>query len=262
MSNSSVILSVDNRGVATVTLDRPEKHNAFDEHVIADLTAAFEQVSADPNIRVMVLSARGKTFSAGADLNWMKRMAKYSTEKNLEDANNLARMFHTLYFMPAPTIASVRGAAYGGGAGLVCCCDIAIAASDVLFAFSETRLGLIPATISPYVIQTIGSKAARHYFITAERFNASRARELGMLLDVLPDKIIEERVEELVNGILKNGPRAVRAAKQLVFAIEGKHITSDLIQETCQRIADTRASDEGKEGLSAFLERRNPSWIN
>ena len=171
MNNNSIILDIDDRGVATVTLDRPDKHNAFDENVIAELTDTLEKVAGDKSVRAMILRSNGKNFSAGADLDWMKRMADYDHDGNIRDANALATMLHRLNYLPVPTIARVQGAAIGGGAGLVCCCDIAIADSKASFAFSEVKLGLIPATISPYVLQSIGAQAARRYFLTSERFD-------------------------------------------------------------------------------------------
>ena len=261
MNNDSVKLDVDSREVATVTLNRAEKHNAFDENVIVELTSTLKTVAVNNDVRVMVLKANGKNFCAGADLDWMKRMADYSHEENLRDANVLAEMLHTLNFLPMPTIAQVQGAAMGGGAGLVCCCDIAIAGSNAKFAFSEAKLGLIPATISPYVIRSIGSQAARRYFLTAEQFNATRAQELGMVSEVFAEEKLDEKVQELVSTILHNSSDAVRAAKQIIFDMEGKPITQELMQDTSERIANIRASEEGKEGLSAFLEKRKPSWI-
>jgi methylglutaconyl-CoA hydratase len=261
MTNKSVLLDIDGRGVATVTLNRPEKHNAFDEHVIAELTSTFEAVAGNAQIRVMILRANGKSFSAGADIDWMKRMASYDHEENLRDANALAKMLHTLNFLSIPTIARVQGAAMGGGAGLVCCCDIAIAASKASFAFSEAKLGLIPATISPYVLQSIGSQASRRYFLTAERFKAERALALGMVSDVVDESELDDKINELIDNILANSPEAVKAAKRLIFDVDGQAVTDELMQITSERIADIRASDEGKEGLAAFLEKRKPMWV-
>jgi methylglutaconyl-CoA hydratase len=261
MSNEHILYEIDHQGVAIVTLNRPDKHNAFDELVIADLTAAFEQIGEEENVRVMVLRANGKNFCAGADVNWMKRVASYSHEENIRDANALAKMLHTLNFLPIPTIARVQGAAMGGGAGLVCCCDIAIASDNASFAFSEAKLGLIPATISPYVVRAIGNHAARRYFLTAERFTAERAEALGMVSEVLTSEQLDQRIEELIDIVIKNSSKAVRSAKQLLYDIEGKVITEELMQDTSERIANIRASDQGKEGLKAFLEKRKPSWV-
>ncbi len=261
MTTKSVILEIDNRGVATVTLNRADKHNAFDEHVIAELTTCFTEIAGNEQIRVLVLRSNGKNFCAGADLDWMKRMATYGHEENLGDANALANMLHRLNFLHIPTLARVQGAAMGGGAGLVCCCDIAIAASNASFAFSEAKLGLIPATISPYVLQSIGTQASRRYFLTAERFKAERALSLGMVSDLVDESELDDRINELVDSILANSPAAVKAAKQLIFDVDGKSVTDELMQMTSERIADIRASNEGKEGLAAFLEKRKPSWV-
>ena len=261
MSEQSIILDIDARGVATLTLDRADKHNAFDEHVIAALSAAFAKLAADDSIKVMTLRANGRNFSAGADLDWMKRMADYDRAENIRDANALAGMLHRLNYLPFPTLARVQGAAMGGGAGLVCCCDIAIAGPQASFAFSEAKLGLIPATISPYVLQSIGAQAARRYFLTAERFDARRALQLGLVSEVVEDSALDTRINELIETILANSAEAVRAAKQLVFDIEDREVTAALMQDTSARIADIRASEEGKEGLAAFLEKRKPEWV-
>ena len=256
-----VILDIDSDGVARITLNRPETRNAINEHVITELTSIFERLGDDKDIRVILLRGNGKCFSAGADLDWMRRMASYTHDENIRDANALAKMLYTLNFLPHPTIAAVHGAAMGGGAGLACCCDIAVAASSCIFAFSETGLGLIPATISPYVIEAIGSHAARRYFVTAERFNADTAFRLGLVSEVAQDELLEERVNQLIETILHNGPLAVGAAKQLIFDVAGQPHTAELMQTTSKRIADIRASTEGKEGITAFLEKRKPAWI-
>ncbi len=262
MTETSVQVSIDERGVATVLLDRPERHNAFDENMIAELTRSFESLAGNAKIKLMILRSNGKNFSAGADLDWMKRMANYSHEENLRDANLLAKMLHTLNYLPFPTIARVQGAAMGGGAGLVCCCDIAIASDRASFAFSEAKLGLIPATISPYVIQSIGAQAARRYFLTAERFDAHRALQLGMISECMDENGIDAEIEKLVQAILANSADAVTAAKQLVFDVENQEVNQGLIQMTSERIAEIRASEEGKEGLAAFLEKRKPAWLD
>jgi len=261
MNNHAVKLEIDERHVATVTLDRIAKHNAFDEHVIARLHHAFKTVAENQHVRALVLRANGKHFCAGADLDWMQGVAAYSHAENVNDARALAAMLHSLDVLSVPTIARVQGAAMGGGAGLICCCDIAIAADDAKMAFSEVKLGLIPATISPYVIKTIGSRAARHYFLTAERFGAARAKELGMVAAVLPEDQLDKKIAALLNSILQNSPEAMRAAKQLVFDVAGQAVTQELIYDTSVRIAEMRASAQGQEGLSAFLEKRSPSWV-
>ena len=261
MTYTYITFSTDNRGVATITLNRPDKHNAFNEDFIAELSNALDEIRRDDNCRLMVLRSRGKNFSAGADLDWMKRMAGYTRDENVRDANALAELLYRLNFLPVPTIARVQGAAMGGGCGLVACCDIALAADNALFAFSEVKLGLIPATISPYVIRAIGEKQARRYFQTAERFSAVQARELGLVSEVMDESELDEAVEKTADLILSNSSEAVRAAKQLVFDVAGRPITPELLQQTSEGIADIRASGEGKEGLSAFLEKRKPAWL-
>ena len=261
MTDDAIVLETDPRGVATVTLNRPEKHNAFDEHIIAELSGAFAGLAKDASIRVVILRSYGRSFSAGADLDWMKRMADYDHEENIRDANALAAMLFELNSLPMPTIARVQGAAMGGGAGLVCCCDIAIASERASFAFSEAKLGLIPATISPYVLQSIGAQAARRYFLSAERFDARRALSLGMVSEVCEEEQLDEKIEELVNTILANSSDAVRAAKKLIVEVENKPVSKELMQMTSEAIAEIRASEEGKEGLAAFLEKRSPSWV-
>lgn len=261
MNENAIQLNIDDRGVATVTIDRPDKHNAFDGHVIAELTETFEDIASKSEIKVMILRSNGRNFSAGADLDWMKRMADYSHEENIRDANALAKMLYTLNYLPCASIARVQGAAMGGGAGLVCCCDIAIASDRASFAFSEAKLGLIPATISPYILRSIGSKAARRYFLSAERFDAKRALQLGMVSEVTSEEQLDEQIDKLVDTILANSSEAVKDAKRLVFDVEGQEVNDALLQMTSERIADIRASEEGKEGLAAFLEKRRPSWV-
>lgn len=255
-----VLYEVDNRGVATVTLNRPEKHNAFDDAIIATLTKMFNQVARDNRVRVMVLQATGKNFCAGADLNWMKRMATYTYEQNVADANALAVMLHTLYTLPKPTIARIQGAAFGGAVGLVACCDIAVSSRLSKFCLSEVKLGLIPATISPYVIDAMGDRVARRYFMTAEVFSARRARRLGLISEAVTEEELDTAVNDLVDKILNNGPLAVAASKQLVFDVKDEPLGEELIEKTSLRIATTRVSAEGQEGLSAFLEKRTPAW--
>lgn len=261
MTYTYVTSNTDERGVTTITLNRPDKHNAFNEDFIAELSQALDDVRKDEDCKAMVLRANGKNFCAGADLDWMKRTAAYTRAQNLEDANALAELLHKLNFLPAPTIARVQGAAMGGGCGLVACCDIALAAHDAVFAFSEVKLGLVPATISPYVIRAIGERQARRYFQTAERFDAVRARELGLVSEIMDARELDDAMEKTIGLILSNGPAAVKAAKQQVFDVAGKPVTRELMQQTSARIADLRASEEGKEGLAAFLEKRKPAWL-
>lgn len=258
--HDGVLYNLESTGVATITLNRPDIHNAFDDDIILRLTALFEHVARNEDARVLVLQAAGKSFCAGADLNWMKRMASYTYEQNVADANALATMLHTLYTLPKPTIAKVQGAAFGGAVGLVACCDIAIASRLSKFCLSEVKLGLIPATISPYVIAAMGDRVARRYFMTAEVFSARRARRLGLLSEDVAEEELNSTVDDIVRKILNNGPLAVAAAKQLVFDVKDEALGEELIEKTSLRIATTRVSEEGQEGLSAFLEKRTPAW--
>jgi len=256
-----VITDIDDHGVAQVRLNNPDKHNAFDDEIIGELTEAFVTIADNSNVRVMVLGSEGKSFSAGADLEWMKRMASYSYDENLRDASALALMLKTLNEIPQPTIARVQGAAFGGAVGLVSCCDMAVAASAASFSLSEVKIGLVPATISPYVIAAIGQRAARRYFVTAERFDAHRALQLGLVNEVVDAEQLDQEIDRLINTLLANGPEAVTGAKQLVFDVAGKPIDQQLIDATCETIAAIRVSEQGQEGLQAFLERRKPQWI-
>jgi methylglutaconyl-CoA hydratase len=260
MSELTVDTSVDARGVATVTLNRPDKHNAFDDRVIAELRSAFDHLAEREDVRVVVLASTGKSFSAGADLGWMQRMAGYDYADNLEDARLLAGMLQTLYELPQPTIARVQGAAFGGAVGLVSCCDMAVASKRASFCLSEVKIGLIPATISPYVIKALGERASRRYFTTAERFTAEDALDHGLVSAVTTEEGLDAEVESLIDELLQNGPLAVRAAKQLVSDVAGRTINSELIENTCEGIATIRVSPEGQEGLSAFLDKREPTW--
>lgn len=259
--DDTVRLQIDNRGVARLTLQRPERHNAFDDTVIATLRSHFDRLAGDAAVRVTVLCAEGSSFSAGADIGYMRRMANFSEEQNRSDALALAEMLHTLKTLPMPTIAQVQGAAIGGGVGLVACCDIAIAADSAQFALSEVRLGLIPATIGPYVVNAIGARAALRYFTSAERFSAERAAQLGLVSEVVGDDALAARVEQLISDLLKGGPCAVRAAKQLVLDVSGQALSPILLADTAERIAALRVSPEGQEGLGAFLGKRRPSWL-
>jgi len=261
MSYTSLIYENDDRGAATVTLNRPDKHNAFNEDVISELIQVLDNIKTDNAIEVMQLRSSGRHFSAGADLDWMKRMADNSRDENIRDANTLAELLHKLNSLPVPTIARVQGAALGGGCGLVACCDIALASDKASFAFSEARIGLIPATISPYIIRSIGERNARRYFQTAECFTADKALEINLVSEVMNESKLDREIEKLIETILMNSSKAVRAAKQMVFAVAGKPVTRELMQMTSDAIADIRASQEGKEGLSAFLQKRKPSWV-
>jgi methylglutaconyl-CoA hydratase len=260
MSTETMLTDIDERGRATLTLNRPELHNAFDDTLIAGLTAALKSLEADPRVRVVVLAAAGPSFSAGADLAWMRRTADYSREQNLRDALALAELMRTLNGLSKPTIARVQGAAYGGGVGLVACCDLALASPSASFCLSEVKLGLIPAVISPYLVQAIGPRAARRYFLSAERFSAAEAKQLGLVHELVADGELDEALERAVERLLANGPRAMAAAKELVARVAGRALDEGLIRETAELIADARASEEGREGLSAFLEKRKPRW--
>jgi methylglutaconyl-CoA hydratase len=260
MTKQTVSCKIDQRGVATVTLNNPEKHNAFDDSIITELTAAFEHIANNKAVRVMILAATGKSFCAGGDLAWMKRMKDYTFEENVEDAKALAAMLQTLNFLPVPTIARVQGIAVGGGVGLVSCCDMAVATPDAGFCLSEVKVGLIPATISPYVIDAIGQRAARRYFTTAEWFSSAAAAKLGLVSVVANDDQLDDQINKLVETLLANSPSAIAAAKQLVFHVAGREINDKLIASTCELIADIRVSANGQEGLAAFFEKRKPTW--
>jgi methylglutaconyl-CoA hydratase len=256
-----VITQIDSRGVAQVTLNNPDKHNAFDDQMIIELTNAFNGLAANANVRIMLLKSEGKSFSAGADLDWMKRMANYSYQQNLNDARALAAMLKALHQLPIPTIARVQGAAFGGAVGLISCCDIALASSNASFALSEVKIGLVPSTISPYVITAIGERHAKRYFMTAERFDTNTALQIDLIHEAVEKQLLDDKVEQLITAILSNGPEAVAVAKQLVFAVSGKAIDSNVIEHTCEMIAGIRVSPQGQEGLSAFLDKRQPNWL-
>lgn len=256
-----VVLECD-EGVATVTLNKPDVHNAFDDHVIARLSHIWDELSARDDVIAVVLRGAGKSFSAGADLNWMKRAADYTEQQNQIDAHELASMLHKLYSLPKTTIACVQGAAFGGGLGLVSCCDIVLADETAKFALSEVKLGLIPATIAPYVLRAIGERQARRYFQTGERFDGQTAHKIGLVHELCKDqKDVESKLSALLDGLNANGPRAMAASKQLCLDYAEGAITEKVLEETARRIAKTRAGDEAKEGLSAFLEKRKAAWV-
>jgi methylglutaconyl-CoA hydratase len=258
---SALQIETDARGVARVTLSRPEVHNAFDDRLIAQLATTFTELGSDPQVRVVVLRAEGKSFSAGGDLAWMQRMAGYSFEQNLADATALGEMLRVIDRCAKPTLAVVQGPAYGGGVGLVAACDIAVAAETATFALTEVRLGLIPAVISPYVIAAIGERAASRYFLTAERFSAADARRLGLVHDVVQADRLEDLTENLLGALLAGGPESQAAAKDLVRSVARRPMDEGLLRETAERIARQRASVEGREGVAAFLEKRKPGWV-
>jgi len=260
MNDKAILTQINAAGVATVTLNRPELHNAFDDQLIADLTAELKRLEANEQVRVVVLAASGRSFSAGADLNWMRRMASYSEEQNLADARVLAELMRTLNELRRPTIARVQGPAYGGGVGLVACCDMAVAADTASFSLSEVKLGLIPAVISPYVVNAIGEQQARRYFLTAERFSASEALRIGLVHEVTPLDGLDAAVAKLLSALAGNGPAAMVAAKDLAQSVSRGPLDAALIEDTARRIATIRASAEGREGLAAFLGKRSPNW--
>jgi methylglutaconyl-CoA hydratase len=247
--------------VARVFLNRPDVRNAFNEAVIAELTAAFDGFAADASLRAVVLGGHGKAFCAGADLTWMRAMADYTWEQNRADAQALADMLYAIWSCPVPVIGRVHGDCYAGGVGLAAACDILVAAEGVNFCLSEAKLGLLPATIGPYVVKALGEQASRRYFTTAERFDAARAHALGLVHEVAPADALDARVDELVAALVANGPAAVRACKALVHDVAARPIDEALRADTACRIADIRASTEGKEGVQAFLNKRKPSWL-
>jgi len=247
-------------GVARVTLNRPEVRNAFDDALIKLLHEAFFSLGKDQSVRAVVLAGNGPAFCAGADLNWMKRMASYDYAANLRDAQALAEMLATLDRMPKPTIARVHGPAFAGGTGLVAACDIAVGTPEAKFCFSEAKLGLSPATISPHVIRAIGERAARRYFLTAEVFDAEEAHRIGMLSLLVSPAEIDSEIEKLLTHLLAGGPEAMKKIKDLVRAVSSRPLDDALVADTAKRIAEIRVSPEGKEGIASFLEKRKPSW--
>lgn len=246
--------------LATVWLNRPDKHNAFDETLIAALADALAGLAARDEVRVLMLAGRGPSFCAGGDLNWMKKSAAYSEAENFADARALAAMMGKLYRFPKPVIARVHGAAYGGGVGLAACCDVVIASEEARFCLSEVRLGLIPSVIAPYVIEKIGASAARRYFLGAEPFSAATAREIGLVHEVVDELEVEATATRLAELFARNGPAAMREAKALIRDIAGRTIDDALAEDTARRIARIRVGAEGQEGLAAFLEKRAPRW--
>lgn len=246
--------------VARVYLNRPDVRNAFNHQVIAELTSAFRALGADPALRAIVLGGHGKGFCAGADLNWMRAMADYSWSQNRDDAQALADMLWTLHQCPLPVVGRIQGDCFAGGLGLAACCDVLVVAERATFCLSEARLGLLPATIGPYVIRAMGEQAARRYFITAERFSAAEALRIGLAHEVVPLEALDDKVDAIVAALIANGPAAVQASKRLVQDLAGRALTDDLRADTARRIADIRASVEGKEGVQAFLQKRDPAW--
>jgi len=246
--------------VARVYLNRPELRNAFNDAVIAELTQAFRTLGADASLRAIVLGGHGKAFCAGADLNWMRAIGHYSWAQNKADAEGLAEMLWTVYSCPLPVVGRIQGDCYAGGLGLAAACDVLVAAEGVHFCLSEARLGLLPATIGPYVVRALGEQASRRYFVTAERFSAAEAHRLGFVHERVAAEALDAKVDEIAATLVANGPAAVKACKQLVHDVAGQPITAALREDTARRIADIRASDEGRAGVQAFLHKRNPPW--
>jgi methylglutaconyl-CoA hydratase len=261
MAYQTLDISIGDK-IATVTLNRPDVRNAFNETTIAELALAFDELGRSDVVRAIVLAANGPAFCAGADLNWMKKMAGYSDAENLADAGKLADMLRTIYLCPKPVVAKVQGDCYAGGMGLVAACDIAVSVADAGFCLSEVKLGLIPGTISPYVIKAMGENAARRYFLTAERFTAQEALRIGFVHEVVAADALDATVAGIVKALVNNSPNAVRQAKLLVRDMAGQDVSDALLHDTAKRIALIRASSEGREGVASFLEKRKPSWLN
>jgi methylglutaconyl-CoA hydratase len=247
--------------IARITLNRPDVRNAFNDDVIQQLKAAFESVGAMGDVRAVVLAAEGPAFCAGADLNWMRRMADYTREENVADAGQLAAMLQAIYECPKPTIAAVQGDVFAGGMGLVAACDMAVSVRTATYCLSEVKLGLIPATISPYVIRAMGARAAHRYFLTAERFSAQEAHRIGFVHELVGAEALDAKVNELAQALVSASPAAVRACKRLVQDVAERAIDDELIAATVQGIADIRASEQGREGVQSFLQKRKPAWL-
>lgn len=261
MSDQQVLFAVDETGIATITLNRPEVHNAFNDEIIGRLIAAIDSCHNNNDVRVVILRSTGKNFSAGADLAWMKSMAALNYEENKQDASALAQLMEKLYRLDKPVITRAQGKSFGGAVGLIACSDIVVADTDASFCLSEVKIGLVPAVISPYVVRAIGQRMASRYFITAEAFSAHQALTFGLIHEVCPLEELDEQITKLAHTILNNGPNAVAKAKALVQQVADNPIDSATINYTTELIADIRVSDEGQEGLGAFLEKRKPSWI-
>jgi len=261
MSTQSVLTEIGTDGVATVTFNRPDLHNAIDETVIAQFKAGLRQVAGDARARVVVIAGNGKSFCAGADLNWMKRTANYDQEQNYRDALEFTELLSMLDSMPKPTIARVHGPAYGGGVGIVSACDIALGTPEAAFSFSEVRLGLIPAMISPYAVAAIGERFARRYMLTAERIDATEALRIGLLHGVCAAEELDAAIGRIVANTLKGGPASIAACKRLIGRVANSPIDQDTRDYTAREIAGIRASAEGKEGIGAFLDKRAPAWV-
>jgi len=260
MSESSVLITKTPRGVATVAINRPNVRNAIDDNVIHLLTDAFKTLDADGETRIVVLTGSGVAFSAGADLDWMRRMAALGEAENFASAKTISAMLRALNELAKPTIARINGAAYAAGIGLVAACDIAVASEEAVFSISEVRIGLVPSTISPYVVAAIGAKAARHYFLTGEPFSAAEACRLGLVHKVVPRAGLDEAIERVISDLLAGGPQSQSRAKRLIAGIADRPVDNTLETFTARSIAEARASPEGREGIQAFLEKRRPAW--
>lgn len=260
-SNETVLSETDARGVTSLILNRPEKHNAFDDEMIERLTNLLKDAIQNPETKIIVLKANGKNFSAGADLNWMKSMVQYSEEENMEDALDLGKLMHAIYHSPKPTIALVQGKAIGGGVGLVACCQIAIAQDNASFCFSEAKLGIIPAVISPFIMNAIGPRWTRQYFLTAKAFDAHKAQAIGLCHFLAPPNELEKQAEEIIDHLLQNGPKALQTINKLINDLCPLPINDTLLQSTAQLIAKLRVSEEGQIGISAFLNKTKPKWV-
>ena len=253
---------LDTQGVYTITMNRPDVHNAFDEDQIARLTKTLDEAAADDTVRIVVIESDGKHFCAGADINYMQRMGGNTREQNLQDAAALAKLMKTLNTLPKPTITKVQGAAYGGAVGLICCSDIAIGATSSVLSLSEVKIGLVPATIGPYVIRAVGQRAARRLFISGERVAAHAAQNMGLLHSVVEDEQLDDAVQGVVSALLENSPNAMAVAKQVVFTLAPDAVSDEMINYSIETIASIRESEEGREGTAAFLEKRSPAWVS
>lgn len=253
------IVLTQKEAVLRITFNRPDVHNAFNSELILELTDAINTIKADESIRIVILTGEGKSFCAGADINWMREIIRYSFEQNLEESLQLAEVLYRIYTLPKPTIAMVNGAAIGGGTGFLSVCDIAVAAEEAKFGLSEVKIGLVPAAISPYVVRRIGESKAREYFLTGQRISAQKAVEIGLINEVVPKNQLKERVEELVEQFLASGPEAIASCKELILNVPGMSL-EDVKEYTARMIANLRISEEGQEGMSAYLEKRKPRW--
>lgn len=261
MTDSAVLSQTDGRGVTRITLNRADKRNAFDDQIIAELTRAIEAAGQDPACRVVIIAGEGKHFSAGADLSYMRQTASLSEQENIEDAHRLARLMQVLDRIERPTICRIQGAAYGGALGLICACDIAVGAATSRYCLSEARLGITPAAIGPYVVRAMGPRQARRYFQSSEEIQSGKALDIGLIHERVADDQLDARIEELVTTLLRNGPVAMAAGKELVATVAGGHISADTIDYTARLIARLRTGEEGQEGLGAFFSKRTPSWV-